>query len=126
MRLFLPETSLPVDEIAISHGPLVLVPDHPRRWLDLLDELAGTRIAWGSAVDHHTVDGWPMRLVEADGATLGVFYTFMEHGAAAIVRAASRPLLEKHGKLVLESLARGRPDWRDMPACIADAWDLEA
>jgi tetratricopeptide (TPR) repeat protein len=49
----------------------------------------------------------------------------MEHGAIAIIRAARAAQLESHRAELLALIESGRPDWRDVPVCLADAWDLE-
>src|SRR5262245_50801283 len=119
-------------DVIVTYGPITIKPDEPRRWLETVqaDIPRDTKIQWGRTIDHKTQSDWPMRLVEAQVVTLKgetvearlcVFYTFMEHGAVAIVRAASAQQLEQHGKSVLATLEHGRPDWRDVPVCLADA-----
>lgn len=122
MRLHLPPSE-PLPGITIRCGELVLA---PRRWEDLVAE--PERVRWGDAVERQTVNGWPLRLVEAEGAGevwLCACYSFLEHAAVAIASAATRAQLEAHGKALLAILERGRPDWRGLPVCLAEAWDLE-
>ena len=126
----LPGASEP--ELIVTFGPLVIKPDEPRRWLDLLDEQPA-ELRVGRALDRTTTVGWPVRYVEVDvvdargvviEARVCVFYTFMEHGAAAIARAATRAVLERHGAALLSIFEAGRPDWHDVPLCLAECWDL--
>lgn len=117
-------------DVRVTFGPIVIKPDEPRRWLDILTD-APLRI--GRTMDRTTTDGWPIRFVEVDlvdaqGAVIEArvcaFYTFMEHGAAAIASAPNRAELEAHGDALVAIFEAGRPDWRDVPLCLAECWDL--
>ena len=122
---------LPGAELHVTFGPIVIKPDEPRRWLDLV---AGAPLRFGRTIDRATTDGWPIRFVEVDvvdaqgaivEARVCVFYTFMEHGAAAIACAPNRAELEAHGEALVAIFQAGRPDWRDVPLCLAECWDLD-
>jgi hypothetical protein len=132
----LPGTPLP--EAVVTYGPIVLKADEPRRWQELVarsDHPPGARVMLGRALDLTTIDGWPLRILEAEvqtaaGELIEVrmcgYFTFLEHASAVIARAQTAAKLQPHAKTILGVLRAGRPDWRGEPACLAQVWDLGA
>src|SRR5690606_18710615 len=94
-----PSEKLP--QAVVTYGPIIVKPDEPRRWQEQVarsDAPPGSKVVFGRTHELSTAVGWPLRLVEvtiqnANGETiearLCAFFTFMEHAAAAIVRAAN-------------------------------------
>jgi tetratricopeptide (TPR) repeat protein len=125
----------PPDAI-ITYGPIMVVADEPRRWMEQTARSEcpkGARVNLGNTAELQTTTGWPLRLLEAevvtgDGQLVEVracaFFSFFEHASAAIVRTADRAHLEAHREAILEILKTGRPDWSGEPTCVAEVWDL--
>ncbi len=121
----------------ITFGAIVLKPDEPREWQTRVaasDMAVGSRVRLGRTIEHTTATGWPLRMVEAmllRGDTeevlevrLCAFYTFLEHAAVAIARAADAASLDAAGPELLAVLTSGRPDWSGATTWLAGLWDV--
>jgi len=122
----------------IEWGPLILLPDEQRAWVDAAirrDTPVGAQVQITSNTTGETTHGWPVRLVEAtvhpsSGGPptewrTASFYAFFEHAAIAWVRTTDEArhrarLAELHALLL-----GATPDWSAEPACLAELWDVE-
>jgi tetratricopeptide (TPR) repeat protein len=118
-------------ELVVTYGPLTITTgDSPLH----VDVPAGARVRPTRSTQHSTRDGWPLILVDAelvttDGAIetrLYACYTFFAYTAVAIARAATSSPIDARRDDLVAAFERGRPDWREAPMCLADAWDVGA
>jgi hypothetical protein len=130
MKLALPlPNGWEIDGVALGHGWVEELDGDEAGHRERILGLAlpdGATAAVTSVRATETVSGWPLTFVEvevvgADGALvevrLGAFYTFIDHTAAALVRARSRDRLEaasaeltaalRQGELVLDGEVAG-------------------
>jgi len=124
-------------DLVVTYGPITLKPDEPAPWMEQTarsDLPRDCKVTTGRRAELKTEAGWPLRLLEAEvqrtsgelvEIRLCAFFTFMEHAAVAIVRAANHDRLNANSNAILAILGTGRPDWRGEPACLTDVWDLE-
>jgi len=132
-----PDTvSSPGGELRVTAGPLGLLPDDQASWIEraLATELpAGGRLE-GHGHEADTTDlGWPLRLVGADVVDaagqvierrVAACYAFLEHGAIALVRAASAAALATVGDALRDTLRAGAPDWSGPVVALAPLFDV--
>ncbi len=121
--------------IAVAWDELCLLPDDADAWQATTlgrDLPAGTGLAPATITMVRTVDGWPLRRVEADvldlaGAVqerrMAAFYTFLEHGVAALARVNSTAAAMQIDEL-RAVLATGAPDWSGPVSSLAQLLDV--
>lgn len=121
----------------VTFGPIEMRPDEPKAWQEgfaASDTPRGARVRLGRTIDHETVTGWPLRLLEVElsridsGEVIEVrlcaFFTFFEHMAAVMVRSSDKDSLEAVGPEAMTILGTGRPNWSGATQTVAGLWDL--
>jgi hypothetical protein len=128
--------TLTADALVLELGPLLPLPDEPRRWIEATmggDLTEGQRPGGLTPVEAASELGWPMEVVSApilgvDGEPveqrLGAFYKFNEWVAHALVRARDQATLDQAREPLLAVLRTGRPRWQSpyVIAALADLW----
>jgi tetratricopeptide (TPR) repeat protein len=121
----------------IMWGPLILLPDEQRAWIDAAirrDIPDGAEVQIVSENVGETTTGWPVRMVEvtvhpaarapANEWRLVAFYAFFEHAAIAWSRASDEARYRAHRDTIRAVLLGATPDWSGEPACLTELWDV--
>ncbi len=121
----------------IMWGPLILLPDEQRAWIDAAirrDIPEGAEVQIVSEIVGETTTGWPVRMVEvtvhpavrapANEWRIVAFYAFFEHAAIAWSRASDEARYRAQRETIRAVLLGATPDWSGEPACLTELWDV--